>query len=102
MPESGVAAAAVEPAAEAVAVEEETVARGKNGGKGRKRPSLPMSGRGRRQSKRAREPAVVEVIIKLLIKLEPLLHGTDINSPVLLVYRKLFRRLINVFCDKRA
>ena len=82
MPESGVAAAAVEPAAEAVAVEEETVARGKNGGKGRKRPSLPMSGRGRRQSKRARDPAVVEVIIKLLIKLEPLLHGTDITSSV--------------------
>ena len=86
MPESGEAAAAVEPAVEAVAVEEETSARGKsggkNGGKGRKRPSLPMSGRGRRQCKRAKEPAVVEVIIKLLIKLEPLLHGTDITSSV--------------------
>ena len=83
MPESVGAAAAVEPAAEAVAVEEETGARGgKNGGKGRKRPSLPMSGRGRRQCKRAKEPAVVEVIIKLLIKLEPLLHGTDITSSV--------------------
>ena len=80
MPESGEAAAAVEPAAEAVAVEEETGARGKVGGKSRKRPSLPVSGR--RQSKRAKEPAVVEVIIKLLIKLEPLLHGTDITSSV--------------------
>ena len=49
MPESGVAAAAVEPAAEAVAVEEEMLgARGKNGGKGRKRLSLLVSGRGRR------------------------------------------------------
>ena len=83
MPESEPAAAAVEPAAEAVAVVEETEVRGKkNGGKGRKRPSLPMSGRGRRQCKRAKEPAVVEVIIKLLIKLEPLLHGTDITSSV--------------------
>ena len=82
MPESVGAAAAVEPAAEAVAVEEETGAWGKIGGKGRKRPSLPVSGRGRRLVKRAREPAVVEVIIKLLIKLEPLLHGTDITSSV--------------------
>ena len=79
MPESGVAAAAVTPAAETMSmVEEELVARGgKNGGKGRKQPSLAMSRRGRRQLKRAREPTVVEVIIKLLIKLEPLLHGTN-------------------------
>ena len=82
MPASGLAAAAVEPAAEAGAVEEEMGAWGKIGGKGRKRPSLPVSGRGRRLVKRAREPAVVEVIIKLLIKLEPLLHGTDITSSV--------------------
>ena len=85
------AAAAVEPAAEAVAVEEEMLgAWGKNGGKGRKRLSLLVSGRGRRQIKRAREPAVAEVTIKLLIKLEPLLHGTLLVW--LLVYCKIVKR----------
>ena len=80
-------------AAEAMAVEtleEETAGRaGENGGKGRKRPSLAVAGRGRRQAKRAREPAVVYVIINLLIKLEPLLHGTDITNPVLKVQPNL-------------
>ena len=55
-------------AAEAMAVatvEEETAGRaGENSGKGRKRPSLAVAGRGRRQAKRAKEPAVIEVISK--------------------------------------
>ena len=53
-----------EPAAAALAVvEDETAGRAtKNGGKGRKRPSLAVAGRGRRAVKRAREPAVLEVI----------------------------------------
>ena len=47
-----------EPAAAELAVfEDETAGRRKNGGKGRKRPSLAVSGRGRRAAKRAREPA---------------------------------------------
>ena len=37
------------------------------GGKGRKRPSLAVAGRGRRAVKRAREPAVLEVIILYII-----------------------------------
>ena len=46
----------------AMAVVDETTGRQtKNGGKGRKRPSLAVSGR-RRAAKRAREPAVLEVI----------------------------------------
>ena len=55
-----------EPAEAALAVvEDETAGRRKNGGKGRKRPSLAVSGRGRRAAKRAREPAqpaLLEVI----------------------------------------
>ena len=47
----------------AMAVVDETACRqSKNGGKGRKWPSLAVSGRGRRAPKRAREPAVLEVI----------------------------------------
>ena len=56
-----------EPAAVAI-VEDEVVRReSKNGGKGRKRPSLAVAGRGRRAVKRAREPAVLEVIILYII-----------------------------------
>ena len=53
-----------EPAAASLAgVEDETAGRAtKNGGKGRKRPSLAVAGRGRRAVTRAREPAVLEVI----------------------------------------
>ena len=55
-----------EPAEAALAVvEDETAGRRKNGGKGRKRPSLAVSGRGRRAAKRAREPVqptLLEVI----------------------------------------
>ena len=54
-----------EPVA-AMAVADETAGRQtKNGGKGRKRPSLAVSGRGRRAAKQAREPAqpaLLEVI----------------------------------------
>ena len=56
-----------EPAAVAI-VEDEVVRReSKNGGKGRKRPSLAVAGRGRRAVKRAREPAVLEVTILYII-----------------------------------
>ena len=55
-----------EPAAAELAVVDEMAGRQtKNGGKGRKRPSLAVSGRGRRAAKRAREPAqpaLLEVI----------------------------------------
>ena len=52
-----------EPAAVAIVEDEVVRCESKNGGKGRKRPSLAVSGRGRRAVKRAREPAVLEVII---------------------------------------
>ena len=52
-----------EPAAALAVVEDETTGRAtKNGGKGRKRPSSAVAGRGHRAVKRAREPAVLEVI----------------------------------------
>ena len=55
-----------EPVAASLAVVDETAGRQtKNGGKGRKRPSLAVSGRGPRAAKRAREPAqpaLLEVI----------------------------------------
>ena len=52
-----------EPVAANLAVVDETAGRqSKNGGKGQKRPSLAVSGRGRQAAKRAREPAVLEVI----------------------------------------
>ena len=55
-------------AADLVVVENETAVREtKNGGKGRKRPSLAVSGRGRHAVKRAREPAVLEVITLYII-----------------------------------
>ena len=51
-------------AADLAVVKNETAVRqSKNGGKGRKRPSLAVLGRGRHAVKRAREPAVLEVII---------------------------------------
>ena len=52
-------------AAELAVVDEMAGRQTKNGGKGRKRPSLAVSGRGRRAAKRAREPAqpaLLEVI----------------------------------------
>ena len=58
-------------AADLAVVENETaVCETKNGGKGRKRPSLSVSGRGRHAVKRAREPAVLEVIT-LYISADP-------------------------------
>ena len=51
-----------EPVAADLVVVENEIA-----GKGRKRPSLAVAGRGRRAVKRAREPAVLEVIILYII-----------------------------------
>ena len=63
-----------EPVAAELAVVDETAGRQtKNGGKGRKRPSLAVSGRGRRAAKRAREPAqpaLLEVIYWLIADLQ--------------------------------
>ena len=56
-----------EPAAVAIVGDEVVRCESKNGGKGRKRPSLAVAGRGRRAVKRAREPAVLEVIILYII-----------------------------------
>ena len=50
-----------EPVAAMAVVDETACRQTKNGGKGRKRPSLAVLGR-RRAAKRAREPAVLEVI----------------------------------------
>ena len=52
------------PIAKDLVVENETAGRqSKNSSKGRKRPSLAVSGQGRHTVKQAREPAVLEVII---------------------------------------
>ena len=51
-----------EPVAADLVVVENEIA-----GKGRKRPSLAVAGRGRRAVKRAREPAVLEVTILYII-----------------------------------
>ena len=79
-----------EPAEAALAVvEDETAGRRKNGGKCRKRPSLAVSGRGRRAAKRAREPAQPAL-------LEVISWWKIADSQLWDRYRKLVTRFLNI------